>query len=156
MADMAAIGWGSARYLDLALIRAKCWVKCHRAFPQHSSLTLTTLTSRELSDTADNGADDADDGIENDNLVPLLGKVSFRLESRISKAALQVTWHIDLDWIGDVESRVSATASLPPRWIERDGQRDSLSKIPKTFELLVRKVGVFEAIKVLVGLVLGT
>ena len=133
-------------------------MKCHRAFPQYtsafSSLFTTVLDSRKSLETIDVDNNGDQDKIEDEAITPLLGKISLRLESKTSKAALQITWCIDLDWIGDVESRVSATASLPARWVERDRQRDSLGKIPKAFELLVRKVGVYEAIKVLVGIVL--
>ena len=143
-ADMATIGWGSSRYLEVAKSRARCWARCCRDFPQYIS------TSNSQLDSATSRAPKSLDT----EMTRCLGKPSIHFESKTSKASLVFTWRITSDWIGDTESQVSALAALPPRWTQLDSQRESLTKIPEAFEKLVKKIGVYEAIKVMVGIVL--
>ncbi|CAF9922827.1 MAG: hypothetical protein GOMPHAMPRED_002684 [Gomphillus americanus] len=144
-ADMATIGWGSSRYLEVAKSRARCWARCYRDFPQH----ILSISDSQFDSATSETAKSLDM-----EMARHLGKPSIRFESKISKTSLVFTWHITLDWIGDTESQVSALAALPARWIQLDSQRESLAKIPEAFEKLVKKIGVYEAIKVMVGIVL--
>ena len=64
---------------------------------------------------------------------------------------LRIMWRIQFDWTGEAESVVQAHATFPAAWRDAD-ERKSLYKVPATFDSLVRERGVFEAIRVVVGL----
>ncbi|OCL08743.1 hypothetical protein AOQ84DRAFT_354346 [Glonium stellatum] len=78
-----------------------------------------------------------------------LGRESLICKS--SDVLLQVGWRVRFDWTGEAESEVKAAAAFPGVWHEADG-RNSLKKVPATFNVLVKDRGVFEATKAMVGL----
>ena len=71
-----------------------------------------------------------------------------------SDISLRITWRITFDWLGDVESNVSAQASFPPAWKSVD-ERGSLGTVGEAFDKLLRKIGVKEAVGTIVGAVFG-
>jgi hypothetical protein len=63
-----------------------------------------------------------------------------------------VSWKLQFDWTGDVESVVTVEAELPQSWHESDAT-DALRKIPATFDALMRERGLMKAVEVIAGLV---
>jgi len=78
-----------------------------------------------------------------------LGRTELVFQS--AEVKLRIAWRIQFDWTGEAESVVRAQAAFPAAWHEAD-ERRSLHKVPATFERLVRERGVFEAVRVVVGL----
>lgn len=78
-----------------------------------------------------------------------LGRTELVFQS--AEVKLRIAWRIQFDWTGEAESIVRAQAAFPAAWHEAD-ERRSLHKVPATFERLVRERGVFEAVRVVVGL----
>jgi len=67
---------------------------------------------------------------------------------------LRIKWEVGFDWTGEVESRVSAKARFPEVWYEVD-ERRGLGKVPAVFDRLVRERGVFEAVRIMSGVIFG-
>ncbi|MCJ1360375.1 MAG: hypothetical protein MMC33_010380 [Icmadophila ericetorum] len=76
--------------------------------------------------------------------------LTFSSPSSSPGVSLHIIWHLSFDWLGDVESHVSARASFPPAWKTVD-ERGSLGKVGECFDSLVKKKGVLRAIKGVVG-----
>lgn len=72
----------------------------------------------------------------------------------LSEISLHITWRITFDWLGDVESHVSAQASFPLAWKSAD-ERGSLGNVGEVFDRLVRKRGIREAVRIVVGVIFG-
>ena len=65
---------------------------------------------------------------------------------------LLILWRIDFDWIGEVESDISAITSFPTTWENAD-ERGSLRKVGEAFDRLLRQRGILEAIRIMVHLI---
>ncbi|KAK8158429.1 hypothetical protein BC567DRAFT_235657 [Phyllosticta citribraziliensis] len=82
------------------------------------------------------------------DLIPFLDRHQLLLRS--NQVLLRITWTIQFDWSGEAQSTLKADAVVPEAWIEADG-RDSLRRVPETFDKLLHSRGAFGAIKVLEG-----
>ena len=69
-----------------------------------------------------------------------------------SDVSLLISWHIGFDWIGEVESDISAVTSFPRTWRNAD-ERGSLGKVGEAFDRLVRERGVLDGIRIMVQLI---
>jgi hypothetical protein len=124
--------------------RARCWSRCAR------------LKNAKLA--ASNG--DMVDTAELDDEAPLRRSVLLAHLDRQhvfftdNTVSLLVQWRISFKPTGEPCSHVSALASYPKAWRDSD-ERGSLGKIGETFELLMRKRGVYEATRIMSRLLFG-
>jgi len=88
--------------------------------------------------------------LSREELVAHIGRESLTFKDR--RVCLRITWSVGVDWAGDAESKVRATASFPSIWHEVD-DRSSLEKTPEVFDMLVKKYGVYNACNLLIRLV---
>ncbi|KAK8160495.1 hypothetical protein BKA80DRAFT_275191 [Phyllosticta citrichinensis] len=174
--DLGAVCSATSSYWDLAIRRATCWARCRREFPhlmshqgrgeQNTSGSSTRKNSDNQETPASIAAQDEEEeevsGIMMDSvvqelgerpysktdLIPFLGRHQLLLRS--NQVLLRITWRIQFDWSGEAQSMIRADAVVPEAWIEADG-RDSLRRIPETFDKLLRSKGAFGAIRVLEG-----
>ena len=171
--DMSSIGWAIGRYWEVAQLRARCWERCEQ---DHGHLLAhkgkkgrktvgkgkSTLLKRQgrlrkgdqtLSDDEPTNLDDDDPKTPSRlDLLSHLGRTALRFQH--DDVSLLISWRIDFDWTGEVQSHVEASASFPEMW-GRGDVRGSLGKVGDAFEKLVKVKGVSGAVGVIVGLVLG-
>lgn len=83
-----------------------------------------------------------------------LGQQSM-LFSRSRTTSLLITWRLTISPAGAVHSSLSAHAVFPEAWIREPGG-EALGKVSEAFDLLVLEVGVFQAVKVIWGLIFGS
>ncbi|MCJ1438844.1 hypothetical protein MMC27_008234 [Xylographa pallens] len=163
--ELPIIGWACGRYWEVALLRARCWNRCSQQFRGLIPATFELNSSKIYVDI-----DSADpkrklssaDGDENDlnqrediedmsdsSIRSKLGQQSILFSA--SGVSFLVTWQLKFDWTGEVESCISACASFPKAWQNAD-ERASLGKIGEVFDRLLQDRGVFEAVRIVVGL----
>ncbi|KAI9656602.1 MAG: hypothetical protein M1821_004809 [Bathelium mastoideum] len=155
--DVSSICWAMGSYWEMAVKRAKCWVRCQDAFPRLlSDLSVSTKSQAKGTAAVDGGRGDEIEDTERTEiqLSPSrirqhLGRRSLTL--RRDGVLLEVRWVIGFDWTGEAESEVSVDYACPEFWHKMDN-RKSLKKIPETFQSLVQNKGVFEAVRVMAGL----
>lgn len=177
--DVSSIGWATGRYWEVAQLRANCWEQCEREHAElvaHKGQNARKIAGKEKSapvkrrgrprkeksTQADDKHADGDDGDDDDdvserpisrhNLLTHLGRTSFLF--RRDGVSLLISWRIDFDWTGEVQSHVAASAAFPARWARTD-ERGSLGKVSPLFQNLVKEKGVRGAVGVLVALVFG-
>ncbi|KFY06281.1 hypothetical protein V492_08091, partial [Pseudogymnoascus sp. VKM F-4246] len=64
----------------------------------------------------------------------------------VEDVEVTVQWRITLDWTGEAEHAISASARVPRSWHEQD-ERRSLAKVPEMFRKLVESRGPVVAIR---------
>ncbi|KAK7538812.1 uncharacterized protein J3D65DRAFT_351483 [Phyllosticta citribraziliensis] len=174
--DLGAVCSAITSYWNLASRRAACWARCRREFPHllsHRGKGAQNTSGSSIRKTSDNqetpasiAAQDEEEeevsGIMMDSvvqehgerpyskpdLIPFLDRHQLLLRS--NQVLLRITWTIQFDWSGEAQSTLKADAVVPEAWIEADG-RDSLRRVPETFDKLLHSRGAFGAIKVLEG-----
>jgi hypothetical protein len=142
--NIVAVSRACSKYWDVVKARARCWSRCAR------------LKNAKLA--ASNG--DMVDTAELDDEAPLRRSVLLAHLDRQhvfftdNTVSLLVQWRISFKPTGEPCSHVSALASYPKAWRDSD-ERGSLGKIGETFELLMRKRGVYEATRIMSRLLFG-
>ena len=169
--DLPTIGWACGRYWEVTLLRARCWKRCDQRFPglvpaplelQNSTVYAGIKTANYECKSGSTNGDEIDlNGIEgtedlqsnldisDSDLRAKLGQQSMLFSA--SGVSFLVTWKVGFNWTGEVESCISACASFPKAWQIAD-ERASLGHVGKVFDLLLQDRGVFEAIRIIVGL----
>ena len=104
--DVASIGYGLGRYWDINMKRAQVWMQIRKRFPG-----LVDGHNREVEEQDINGAVGAEPKMSKRALLPLLGRSSLSLQDE--EAVLRISWKLDFDWTGEVESAVSVETALP-------------------------------------------
>ncbi|KAF2458055.1 hypothetical protein BDY21DRAFT_379092 [Lineolata rhizophorae] len=168
--DINRCCWALERYWDVCVRRAECWVRCERAWPGLVAETREKSAGagareggamgkgkgkRERVD--EEGNEDSDEEAPEEERVQLsktqlkeqLGRTTLVLGSE--QVVLRVSWKVGCAWTGDAMSSLKADVALPRTWSEAD-DRGAFKRVPAAFERLVEDRGVFEAIKVLIGL----
>jgi hypothetical protein len=107
--DIISMGYGLGRYWDVCLKRGQCWGRIRHAFPQLVAETLRD--EREDRDETRKRKRDAVDEFGLEEVARDLGRQVFTLESR--QVVLKISWAIEMDWAGDVISKVAAKAAFP-------------------------------------------
>lgn len=177
--DISSIGWATGRYWEVAQLRANCWQQCERDHPtllahqrhkggktpRHEQSAIPKPRKRPRKETHSPIDDERADGDDNDDddvmaqslsrqeLLTHLGRTSLLFQR--NGISLLISWRIDFDWTGEVQSHVAATTTFPAHW-ERGDDRGSLGKVGRAFQKLVMVKGVRGAVEVLVGLVFGS
>ncbi|KAF2500461.1 hypothetical protein BU16DRAFT_523234 [Lophium mytilinum] len=179
--DLGAVSWALGSYWDISIRRAECWQKCQRLLNDVDKTGGKALPGERRGRPAarDIGSDEDAEGsteeedavagvaaggeqavrgktlmkrkavVSRKQLLTHLGRESLIFES--SEIVLKIGWDIGFDWTGEAKSTVKATAAFPRVWHDADA-RNSLKKVPATFDNLVRDRGVYESIKAMVGL----
>lgn len=150
--DVALIGYGLGRYWDIATRRAQCWIRIAKSFPELIDLPGNDA-GKENANPKDTAGKRLKDVFSRKELARHIGRSSLLLQS--SNAHLLLSWKLSFDCTGEVQSSVSARAGFPDVWSEAD-DRGSLGKLPKVFDALVRERGVFEAVKIVGGILFRT
>ena len=174
-ADIASIGWAIGRYWEVATTRAKCWTRCEAEFgdlllssginfnkslaqgrgknrpPKRRGRRKSDTVTETLDANSEQNKDSetSNQRISRRDLVLHSGRQSLLFS--LSGVSLLLSWHLDFDWTGEVESRVSACAAFPEAWKNAD-ERASLGKIDELFLRLVVERGVFDAVRIVIGL----
>jgi hypothetical protein len=112
--DIAAVGYSLGRYWDISVKRAQCWIQCQKEFP-HLSSSHGGEDQAEINDEEVSALDASEPKrttkLSKRQLLPYLGQSSLVLQSE--DAILRVSWKLQLDWTGEIESVVNAEATLP-------------------------------------------
>ncbi|QDS75614.1 hypothetical protein FKW77_006589 [Venturia effusa] len=143
--DINMIGYALARYWDVSVKRAQCWSRCCKEFRHLLAL------SRDLQSTGDEEEVSTLEVAKASkrDLLPHFGRQALTFETH--SVVLRIEWTLLFDWTGEVESMVGAKAALPHVWHEAD-TNDAFKKIETTFDILVVERGVFDATRIIVGL----
>lgn len=175
---MSTICWGMGRWVEVSIERAKFWSDVDRLMGDATTrrITISKMQHRlkrkrteELDGEGDELGGETEDHQEKwtrQKLQPLMGKQQMTILGDV--VHVTIFWTIDFDWTGEVESHLKAAAVHPSacecilclldHQLTVTGQgadeRDSLRKIPKTFERLVQSKGRLEAVKALVALLM--
>ncbi|KAF2814474.1 uncharacterized protein BDZ99DRAFT_437427 [Mytilinidion resinicola] len=179
--DLGAISWALGSFLDVAIRRAECWQKCQHLLEDVASSGGKALPGKRKGRPATRDIDsdeDAEGSTEEEDAVAGVaaggeqaekGKTKMKRKARVSRKqllthlgrellifesseiVLKIGWDIGFDWTGEAKSIVKASAAFPRVWHDADA-RNSLKKVPATFDNLVRDRGVYESIKAMVGL----
>ena len=178
--DISTIGWACGRYWEVASVRGLCWYRCYENFgdllsPLVGSDGVATSTNKakaissrrrgrprneetspvRASIASNEGQEyeaeeqDVEISLSRSILRTHIGRTSL-LFSR-SGVSLLITWRIDFDWAGDVESELSASASYPKSWCSGD-ERACLDNVGRLFDRLVRRTGVYDALTAILAL----
>ncbi|RFU33656.1 hypothetical protein B7463_g2700, partial [Scytalidium lignicola] len=173
--DIGVICWAMTRWFETALLRARFWCAVESEFgtPEARRLSYERYQQNnrrkrkrsvavmvEGDDAAGTEEDETNNDGNNPNkklkwtrrqLLPHLGRTAMDIESE--EVELRLEWKIGFDWTGEVESSVSAATRLPRSWQEID-ERHSLTKVPETFDRLVRERGPLVAVRTIVRLLM--
>ncbi|KAF1987313.1 hypothetical protein K402DRAFT_453780 [Aulographum hederae CBS 113979] len=159
--DVGALTWSLQSYWDIAIKRAGCWHRCEEQFSQLFSATGEDVAADDQENMISARKNAKGKGKETKrgsvarkemsrkDILRHIGRKSVLLRS--NEVAFRVWWEIDFDWSGEGESRIRAEAAVPNTWNGVD-DRNSLKRIPATFEKLVKQKGVFGAVTVMTGL----
>ncbi|KAI9746717.1 MAG: hypothetical protein M1818_000431 [Claussenomyces sp. TS43310] len=173
--DISAICWAMARWYEIALDRAKFWCavieemgtaegrakvaqKMEKSGKRKRGGEAHVMAADTTSDETDEGGG-LDAGqtrghkLTRKQLLLNMKRTSLDLESEHIR--LRIDWRIGIDWIGEAESTISASAQVPSSWKEQD-ERVSLAKVPATFDALVKSKGPMPAVKTIVTLLMPT
>lgn len=115
--DASSICWAMGSYWDLAVKRARCWMRCQDAFApllpaMHASSTEPANKSAALAT-----GDDGDAGLSWEKrsdvrrLQPYLGRRSLTMQK--DGVLLEIRWAIGFDWTGEAESELSIGYGCP-------------------------------------------
>jgi hypothetical protein len=106
--DIVNIGYALGRYWEISVKRASCWVKVCRKYAHLvqdvNSETVKAGKKRKATLSDEQSLSIAD-------VQKHLGRNSLTFKD--GYAELKVTWPLSMDWSGEVESRLSATAAFP-------------------------------------------
>ncbi|KAG9237107.1 hypothetical protein BJ875DRAFT_370642 [Amylocarpus encephaloides] len=159
--DISVICWAMGRWTEAAIGRARLWcdIQEELSTPEAREKTLKRLTTRRKRKRVVEEDDDEGGGEETSKrpwtrrqLILNMGRTNMQISS--VDVEILFEWKIGFDWTGEVENSISAHARLPPNW-QREDDRNSLSKIPKTFQSLVKDKGPLAAAKAIVGLLMA-
>ena len=122
--DVSSICWAMGRYWEMAQKRARFWIRCQECFPE----LVSTRARRGQQHAADEDGDvSGEEGpptspgggqtrtiklFDRCNVSRHLGRSNMMFQRR--DVRLLIAWDISLDWTGEGQSHVSATASVPP------------------------------------------
>ncbi|KAH8808532.1 hypothetical protein F5884DRAFT_792545 [Xylogone sp. PMI_703] len=174
--DIGVICWAMARWFETALLRARFWCAVESEFgspeARRSSYERYQQSNRKKrkrpvavmveGEDAAGGVEDDDTNNDGSNpnkklkwtkrqLLPHMGRTAMEIEGE--GVELRVEWKVGFDWTGEVENSVSAATRFPRSWQEMD-ERDSLAKIPETFDRLVKEKGPLGAVRTIVRLLM--
>jgi hypothetical protein len=99
--DLPSIGHALGRYWEISVSRARAWTRVCRQF---GSLMSPPMTATK------NGIS-ADGPITVQDLTPHLGRISLRLKD--DHVDLKLCWALEVDWAGDLLSKVGARGTFP-------------------------------------------
>ncbi|KAL9110999.1 MAG: hypothetical protein Q9187_007985 [Circinaria calcarea] len=168
--DISSIGYAIGRYWEVASTRARCWRACQNDFAElipdsdHNAVAplaekppvpkrkdrrrISTLPETAESESNPDNSSTLFATLSADHLADLSQQSLLLAHSGVS---LLITWRIEFDWTGEVESHISACASFPATWNAID-ERASLAKVGDVFEKLMVERGFRKAVSVVVGL----
>ena len=169
--DLPIIGWACGRYWELALLRARCWKRCYQRYRSlipatfelnHSTIYagINTADTKRRSSSTDEDEFDLNVPEDMEDLQPTLGISDSGIRSElgqqsilfsVSGVSFLVSWRINFNWTGETESYISACTSFPKAWQTAD-EKDSFGKIGEVFDRLLQERGVFDAVRIIVGL----
>ena len=123
--DVSSICWAMGSYWDLAVKRARCWIRCQNAFSSLLPDLQSGNTHAGTGDAAaavaapveDDNEDESEAGLGGEEqpdvrrLRPHLGRRSLTLQKE--GVLLEVRWVISFDWTGEAESEVSVDYGCP-------------------------------------------
>ena len=171
--DLAAIREATNRYWQISEIRAKCWLQCEEEFG-NLLVSSTLLNMDKFKTTLENSprgrrktpnptspstpepsnpTPQTTPHISRQSLHYHLGRQSlFVTQTPIS---LLIVWRLAFDATGRLESHLSAHAAFPDSWLQAEGGSE-LAKVDEAFDGLLRAgSSVFEAVRVVCGVVFG-
>jgi hypothetical protein len=128
--DVSAIGYALGRYWDVSVIRAQCWIRCCKELgdlvtcandAQIAEANAAAKGKKRGNQARRGDADidmvDAEGGpaseaqLSKRELHQHLGRQSLVLKS--DEVILRISWKLQFDWTGEVESVVTAGAAFP-------------------------------------------
>ncbi|RDW71772.1 hypothetical protein BP5796_07806 [Coleophoma crateriformis] len=162
--DISVLGWAMGRWVDVSILRARFWCTIDLNFgtteARAKSLEKTAVKrKRKRAVTTDEevAGDLAGEEVQHKwtrrKLLPYMGRTALAIVDESSGVELRFEWRLDFDWTGEIDSKISATATTLASWHEGD-DRGSLLKIPETFNRMVQDRGPLDAIGAVVGLLM--
>ncbi|KAG4438475.1 hypothetical protein IFR05_006043 [Cadophora sp. M221] len=160
--DITVVCWAMSRWIEVSIQRAQFWCAVERDFgtPQARAKTMQKKRKRkrhgqvqddETSTSNGKAVDENEEkhGWTRRQLLPQIGRTSLELSN--DHVELRFEWRISFDWTGEAQTTISASARLPRTWQQAD-DRGSLTKVPETFDRLVKERGHLDAVRATVGL----
>ncbi|KAF3007366.1 hypothetical protein E8E13_000155 [Curvularia kusanoi] len=141
--DLGNACWAIDSFLEIAMKRAHYWRRCEKAFA--SLLPGRAAAGAEDTSTAALKSST----ILRKDLSRHLGCDTLILQDE--HVLLKISWRITFDWTGEAESAIDVECAIPTVWKEADAN-DAFSKVPETFDSLLRTKGVFNATKIIAAL----
>ncbi len=168
--DRSIIEKTISRYWELSKTRAICWYRCEQNLQQQPANHKSTLNppaeeQRECATPLPSNAGH----MLSEHHPPNLSESCFQTLSSGFHAYLgqqslsftqppdiflSIIWRVIISPAGSITSSLSAHAAFPDSWTRALGG-NALGKTGEAFDLLVREVGVFEAVRVMWGIVFG-
>ncbi|KAE8453641.1 hypothetical protein EG329_009152 [Mollisiaceae sp. DMI_Dod_QoI] len=160
--DITVICWAMSRWIEVSIKRAQFWCAVEQEFgtPEARIKSLQRKKKRKrhgsVLENDESVAADGEDEHEKrkwtrKQLLPHFGRSSMELVN--DEVELRFEWKISFDWTGEVESSIAAAARVPRKWQQAD-ERNSLSKVPQTFDRLQKEKGPLGAVRAMVGLLM--
>jgi len=156
--DISVICWAMGRWIEVSIKRAVFWrtVDNELGSATKRKQFLQRKKKRKRLGSVVEGQEDPEDNEKprwsRKQLLPYIGRTNMELVSE--EVELRFEWRVGFDWTGEVDSEISAVARLPRRWEAKDN-RKSLSKVPETFDSLVKEKGPLGAVRAVVGLLMS-
>ncbi|PVH83237.1 hypothetical protein DL98DRAFT_559055 [Cadophora sp. DSE1049] len=160
--DITVVCWAMSRWIEVSIQRARFWCVVESDFGTLQARAKSMQKKRKRKrqglgqDDESSAAVDKESGEAEEKqtwtrrqLLPNIGRTGLELANE--HVELRFEWKISFDWTGEVESAISASARLPRTWQEAD-DRNSLAKVPETFDKLVKERGPLGAVQATVGL----
>lgn len=160
--DITVVCWAMSRWIEVSIKRARFWCIVENDFgtPQARAKSMQKKRKRKLQASGQDDESSAALDKESDEaeekqtwtrrqLLPQIGRTGLELANEYVE--LRFEWKISFDWTGEVESAISASARLPRTWQQVD-DRNSLAKVPETFDKLVKERGPLSAVRATIGL----
>lgn len=141
--DLGNACWAIDSFLEIATKRAHYWRRCEEAFasllPGRAAADAKVTSTAALKSST----------ILRKDLSRHLGRDTLILQDK--HVLLKISWRITFDWTGEAESAIDVECAIPTVWKEADAN-DTFSKVPETFDSLLRTKGMFNATKIMVAL----
>ncbi|OAF57996.1 hypothetical protein VC83_05304 [Pseudogymnoascus destructans] len=156
--DVNAVFYGMGQWVEGAAKRARFWCQIGEEFGCGGGKGKMKEKEKRSKGKGREGEDvELDEGVgagkwTAKDLLPHMRRTALVLP--VEDVEVTVEWRIALDWTGEAEHAISASARVPRGWHEQD-ERRSLTRLPEMFRKLVESRGPVVAVRTVVAGLLG-
>ncbi|OBT90207.1 hypothetical protein VE02_01309 [Pseudogymnoascus sp. 03VT05] len=151
--DVNAVFYGMGQWVEGAAKRARFWCQIGEEFRGGGGKG----KEKRRKGKGREGEEELDEAVgagkwTAKDLLPHMRRTALVLP--VEDVEVTVEWRIALDWTGEAEHVISASARVPRSWHEQD-ERRSLTRVPEMFRKLVESRGPVVAVRTVVAGLLG-